>query len=200
MSEPRIGEIIASSTTNLVAECYHDRPPPTLGALVRTAMDGAQIYGIVHLVSNVLLDESRRPIARGENLADEDELWRAHPEFSRLIRTEVEATLVGYQFALDSPIRQGYPPRPARLHGFVYLCGETASKLFVADTLFVDLLVGAIENPRLADQVVTDAVASLAASIDDPDEFKLACGKRLARLFNRDLVRLDSVLLRIAGR
>ena len=150
-------------------------------------------------ISNVPIDSSRRPAARGENSEDEEALRRAHPELSRLVRTEFEAILVGFQNGKDAAIYHGYPPRPPDLHSFVYSTDAGTARRFMEDVSFIDLIVGAVANPALADQVVADAVGQFAALADDSASFRRDCGKRLARLFNRDLIRLDALLLRMAG-
>lgn len=199
-AEYRLGETIAASTTALTVECYQGRDQLALGQLVHAAVGGGRVLGIVTTISNVPIDSSRRPAARGESSEDEEALRRAHPELSRLVRTEFEAILVGHQDEGDAAIHHGYPPRPPDLHSFVYSTGAGAARRFTEDISFIDLIVGSVANAALADQVIIDAVGRFAALSQDPSSFKRACGKRLARLLNRDLVRLDALLLRMAGR
>ena len=116
LSGYRLGETIAASTTGLTVECYQDREHLVLGQLVHAAVGTARVLGIVTTISNVPIDSSRRPAARGENSEDEEALRRAHPELSRLVRTEFEAILVGYETENDAVIHHGYPPRPP-VHG-----------------------------------------------------------------------------------
>jgi hypothetical protein len=200
LSGYRLGETIAASTTGLTVECYQDREHLVLGQLVHAAVGTGRVLGIVTTISNVPIDSSRRPAARGENSEDEEALRRAHPELSRLVRTEFEAILVGYETENDAVIHHGYPPRPPDLHSFVYVTDSGTARRFMEDVSFVDLIVGAVANPALADQVVADAVDRFAALAEDSASFRRDCGKRLARLFNRDLIRLDALLLRMAGR
>ena len=198
--EYRLGETIAASTTGLTVECYQDRDHLVLGQLVHVPVGMGRVLGIVTTISNVPIDSSRRPAARGENSEDEEALRRAHPELSRLVRTEFEAILVGFQNGSDAVIHHGYPPRPPDLHSFVYSSDAGTARRFMEDVSFIDLIVGAVANPALADQVVADSVGQFAALADDPTLFRRDCGKRLARLLNRDLIRLDALLLRMAGR
>ncbi len=199
-SEYRLGETIAASTTGLTVECYQGRDRLVLGQLIHASVGEGRVVGIVTTISHVPIDSSRRPAARGENSVDEEELRRAHPELSRLVRTEFEAILVGFQNGKDAVIHHGYPPRPPDLHSFVYSTDAGTARRFMEDVSFIDLIVGAVANPALADQVVADAVGQFATLSEDPATFRRDCGKRLARLFNRDLIRLDALLLRMAGR
>ena len=93
-SEIRLGEVVEASTTQIVAQCYELYTSPPLGSLVRcgtsdtTGEDGDAVYGIVYEVSTHSIDPGRRPIARGRDEDDEDAVYEANPQLSRLLSTE----------------------------------------------------------------------------------------------------------------
>ncbi|MHB1133261.1 MAG: hypothetical protein ACYC4L_12880, partial [Chloroflexota bacterium] len=116
----RLGEIVESTTIELVAESYllHDAPP--LGALVRASDGTNHVYAVVGLTRTGSIDPGRRPVARGYAEETEEDIYRRHPELPQLLRTEFHALVVG--FRENGQIRRFLPPRPPRLHGFVHEC------------------------------------------------------------------------------
>ena len=69
LMERRLGEVVVSSSTSFVAQCYRLEGGPALGALVRT--DLPEIYGVVGAVTTEPLDSSRPVLARGEAAVSE---------------------------------------------------------------------------------------------------------------------------------
>ena len=76
----RFGEVVESSTTSFVAQCYRIDDAPSLGALVRT--NEPHIYAVVSQITTEPLDTTRPVLARGEYAASEDELLRGSPQLS----------------------------------------------------------------------------------------------------------------------
>ena len=75
----KIGEIIEASTTEFVAESYELHSSPPLGALLRTSDGPTEIYAVACHTRTGSIDPGRRPIARGRDDDDEDEIYRRHP-------------------------------------------------------------------------------------------------------------------------
>ena len=86
----RVGEVIEASTMEFVAECYELDNAPPLGSLVRVG-DGIETYGVVHHVATESIDPGRRPIARGREESDVEDVYRKHPQLARLLRTTFRA-------------------------------------------------------------------------------------------------------------
>ena len=105
-----LGEVVEATTTEFVAQCYELYTAPALGSLVRCGDDEA-IYGIVHEIGTRSIDAGRRPIARGRDEDDEDAIYEANPQLSRLLSTEFRALSVGY--IEDGTLRRWLAPLPA---------------------------------------------------------------------------------------
>ena len=65
-NETRLGEVVETSTTGFVAQCYQLYGAPPLGALVRAGRPHPA-YGVVHQVTTQGIDPTRRPVARGQD-------------------------------------------------------------------------------------------------------------------------------------
>ena len=128
ITSPKIAEIIETSSTGFAAQCYDLNAAPPLGSLVKTSIDGVTIYAIVAHVSTASLEPGRKPVARGKEEATEDDIFKANPQLEKLLRCEVNAIIVGHR--LEGDVLHYLPPRPARLHGFVYSCGDGEVKAF----------------------------------------------------------------------
>ena len=121
--ELRLGEVVEASTTQIIAQCYDLYTAPPLGSLVSCGMsdaaggDGDMIYGIVCEVSTRSIDPGRRPIARGRDEDDEDAVYEANPQLSRLLSTEFNAMVVGHR--RDGSLYRWLAPLPPRIHSFV---------------------------------------------------------------------------------
>ena len=127
-SELRLGEVVEASTTQVTAQCYELYTAPPLGSLVRCGTsEGASdnsdaVYGIVCEVSTRSMDPGRRPIARGRDEDDEEAVYEANPQLSRLLSTEFDALVVGHR--RDGSLYRWLAPLPPRIHSFVYACSD----------------------------------------------------------------------------
>ena len=93
--EPRLGEVVETSTTGFWTQCYRLYESPPLGALVRTG-GPYPAYAVVYHVSTQGIDTSRRPVARGADEASEEDVYLSNPQLSQLLRTDFQAIVVGH--------------------------------------------------------------------------------------------------------
>ena len=191
----KIGEVIEASTTDFTAESYELHSAPSLGALLRTSDGVLDIYAVACHARTASIDPGRRPVARGRDDDDEEEIYRRHPELPQLLRTEFRALVVGFR---ESEALHHY--LPARLHGFGHECEATEVVAFTARLDFLPTLVSA-SPPVPADELVGAflrlAGAARAQLGGDARAFLVAAGKELARTLTGDPQRLGALLLRI---
>lgn len=189
----RLGEVVEATTTEFVVQCYELYTAPALGSLVMCGDDGA-IYGIVHEIGTRSIDTGRRPIARGRDEDDEDAIYEANPQLSRLLSTEFRALSVGH--TADGRLRRWLAPLPPRIHSFVYTCSEDALREFSADLDFVSILLSA--PITAADDVLAAFLKMASDARSNSDEFLVNAGRRLTPLLGGQMQRLDGILRRIA--
>jgi hypothetical protein len=198
INSPKLAEVIETSSTGFTAQCYDLNAAPPLGSLIKTSVDGTTVYAVVAHVSTASLEPGRKPVARGKDEVTEEDIFKANPQLEKLLRCEVEAVIVGHQ--IDGGIRHYLPPRPARLHGFVYACSDAEVRDFSQKTGFVTLLLSA-QGEVSAEEMTAAALRRMSASYegDERRKFLLTAGKALAQLLSADYNRLKTILERLSA-
>jgi hypothetical protein len=186
----KIAEIIEASTAQFTAQCYGLYELPSLGALVRTG----DIYGIVCHAETAGMEPGRRPIARGKDEASEEAVYSSSPQLTKLLRSEFTAAAAGYKDG--EKIYQYLPPRPARIHSFVYLCPPEEVREFSKNPGFLNILTNAA-LPIPPEELIAAALRQMAAAQEDKHAFMVAAGKELANLLSSDFIKLKNILGRL---
>jgi len=196
--EPKLAEIIETSSTGFTAQCFDLNSSPPLGSLLKTSVDGITVYAVVAHVSTTSLEPGRKPVARGRDEDTEEAIFKANPQLEKLIRCEVAAVIVGHQLAGE--IRHYLPPRPARLHGFVYGCDDAGVRNFSQKMGFVTLLLAA-QGEVSPEEITAAVLRRMSASYEGEDrrKFLLTAGKCLAQLLSADYNRLKTILERLSA-
>lgn len=188
-----IGEVLEASTSEFLAECYELHRPPPLGSLVRTSDGEVAIYGVVSSSATQGIDPGRRPLARGRGVAEEEDIYRQNPQLARLLRTTFSAQIVGHEDKTE--LRHYLPPRPPRVHGFVYLCDGEEVRRFSQGLDFLTILLGG--GGEAGDEVVAACLRRASQAHEDGRAFLVRAGKELALLLSGELKRLNAILRRI---
>jgi len=188
----KIGEVIQASTGEFTAQCYELHRPPPFGSLVKTREGEVEIYGVVSRAETTSIEPGRRPIARGREEKEEEDIYRASPQLEKLLRTDFDALVVGHREG--EKLHHYLPPRPARIHSFVYLCDREEAVQFSQSLDFLSILVGAGGQ---ADELIAASLRHVAAAQPDPQDFLIRAGKELAVLLGGETNRLNTILRRI---
>ncbi len=190
----RVGEIIEASSTGFTAECYELYQLPSLGSLVKAGDGETDLYGIVHHATTGSLEPGRRPLARGKDEASEEDIYRTSPQLLKLLKSEFSALVVGHR--QGERLNHYLPPRPARIHGFVYRCGGGEIKEFGQAYGFLSILVNA-HLPVSTEELVAAALRQMSQAQDDPRAFLVGAGKELAVLLSGQFLQLKAILGRL---
>ncbi|MFQ6090769.1 MAG: hypothetical protein ACE5LD_04955 [Candidatus Bipolaricaulia bacterium] len=189
----KIAEVIEASSGEFVAECYELDNAPPLGSLVRVG-DDIEIYGVVHHIATESIDPGRRPIARGREESDVEEVYRKHPQLVRLLRTTFHALVLGH--GRGGELRYYLPPHPARIQSFVYPCSQDELRQFTQSLDFLDVLVPASLGAS-GDDVLAAFLRQAAGAHDYEHAFLVKAGKALALLLGGEPSRLNAILRRL---
>ena len=187
------GEVVESSSTGFVAQSYRLYGAPHLGALVR-AGGPYPAYGVVHDVATRGIDPSRRPSARGEDEATEEDVYRSNPQLEHLLRTDFRAVIVGH--VGDSETRYHLPPSPPPIYAFVHVCHPNEAMAFSSSPDCLRLLAGS-SVAALEEEVAAFLRYAVAAQADS-QAFLAGAGSQLASLFPGNFRLVESILLRAA--
>lgn len=194
----KIGEVIEASTGGFTAQSYELHQPPPFGSLVKTKEGEVEIYAVVSGAATTSIEPGRRPIARGREEAAEGDIYRSSPQLEKLLRTDFNALVVGHKEGGGESEKLSHylPPRPARIHSFVYLCDAEEAVRFSQSLDFLSILVGAGAQ---ADELIAATLRHAAAAHPDPHDFLIKAGKELAVLLGGETNRLNTILRRIKG-
>jgi len=190
----RVGEVIEATSADFVAECYELYQSPSLGSLVKTIDSPVELYGIVCHATTASIEPGRRPIARGKDEATEEEVYRSSPQLTKLLRSEFTSLVVGHR--QDGKLHHYLPPKPARIHGFVYLCPPDEVKEFSQSFDFINILLNT-HLPVSVEEVVSASLRQMSQVYEDGQAFLVAAGKELALLLGGEFGRLRAILGRI---
>ena len=192
----KIGEVIEASTGQFVAECYELHSPPSLGSLVKTSDGDVEIYGVVCNAATESIESNRRPIARGREEATEESIYRQNPQLSKLLRTTFDTLVIGHSVGAQRAVPLHYlPPRPPRVHSFVYLCEKDEVCRFTQSLDFLPILLNT--RTGTVDEIVSACLRQASCAQDDRHAFLVKAGKEIAVLLSGDLNRLNAILRRI---
>ena len=194
MEKQRVGEVIEASTTDFTAQCYELYQSPPLGSLVKTRDLSVELYGVVYNAATTSIEPGRRPIARGKDEATEEEIYRASPQLLKLLRSEFSALVVGHK--QGDKLYHYLPPKPARIHSFVYLCPHEEVKEFSQSFDFLNMLVNT-HLPVSTDELVAACLRLMCQVYEDRHTFLVAAGKELAILLSGQFNQLKAILGRI---
>ena len=190
----RVGEVIEASTTDFVAQCYELYQSPPLGSLVKTEEQRLELYGVVYHATTTSFDPGRRPIARGKDEASEEAIYRSSPQLLELLRSEFSALVVGHK--QDDKLYHYLPPKPARIHSFVYLCPPEEVRQFSQSFNFLTMLLNT-RLPVSQDELIAACLRYLSQAYEDRRAFLVAAGKELAVLLGSQFAQLKAILERI---
>ena len=188
----KIGEVIQASTSEFIAQCYELHLPPPFGSLVKTREGEVEIYGVVSRAETTSIEPGRRPIARGRDEDNEEDIYRTSPQLARLLRTDFTALVVGHEEG--QKLNHYIPPRPAKIHSFIYLCDAEEIEKFSQSLDFLSILVGVGVQ---ADELIAASLRHAASAHRDPGDFLTKAGKELAVLLGGEISRLNNILRRI---
>lgn len=192
--DQRVGEVIEASTTEFAAQCYELYQSPPLGSLVKTRDLPVELYGIVYNATTTSLDPGRRPIARGKDETSEENIYRSSPQLLELLHSEFSALVVGHR--QGDKLYHYLPPKPARIHAFVYQCSPEEIKEFSQSFNFLPVLVNT-RLPVSPDELIAASLRQLSQAYEDRRAFLVAAGKELAVLLSGEFNQLKAILERI---
>ena len=190
----RVGEVIEASTTDFVAQCYELYQSPPLGSLVKTRDAPLELYGVVYNAATTNLEPGRHPIARGKGESSEEEIYRSSPQLLKLLRSEFSALVVGHR--QGDKLYHYLPPKPARIHSFVYLCPPEEIKEFSQSFDFLNILL-TTRLPVPPEELIAACLRQMSQVYEDRRAFLVAAGKELAILLSGQFNQLKAILERI---
>jgi hypothetical protein len=191
ISQQKMAEVVETSSSGFIAQCYELYGAPSLGCVLKTG--NPPTYAVLKNVVSGALDPGRRVLPRGAEEFQDEDVYRNNPQLVKLLNTRMEASIVGFE--QDGKSRPGLPPSSPRLHAAVYVCSPNEVERFTIDTDFLRLLLDT--RTPVNDEVIVACLNAAANCHSDPRGFLVTAGRSLARGLRDDLGRLDAILGRL---
>ena len=191
-SNTPVGEVIKSSTSELVVQCHELYGAPPLGSLLKSGGDNP-VFGIVGQIITQSIYPGRHPRAMAHDESTVEAVYDSNPQLSRLLSTDVYLIVVGYE--QEGQINRYLAPLPPKIHDLVYKCEVEELNRFTETLDFLSLLLSYPVGSR--DDVVSAFVRQASLSYGNPNEFLVHAGKELAFLLGNEMHRLNGILRRI---
>ena len=198
MEERYIGEVIESSSTNLVAQSRRNEDEiepyiPPFGGFVKVDAEDIAIYCVICNVIENSIEPNRR--ATAYNMTRK-ELYENQPQIFELLKTEFESCIIGYQLKANGHIYQHLPPKPPRIHDFVYECSQEEIKKLTSELDFLrSLLCVTMVTP---DELIAACIRHAYQTAHRNEVFLVKAGKEVSRIIPEDYDRLKSIMRRIS--
>ena len=186
-----VGEVVESSTTELIAQARELHGAPSFGQFVRVEA-AMPVVGIVFNVFTHSIEPNRRPTAYGKT---EEELRLEQPQIFELLRTEFQALVIGYLDGDESV--QILPPQPAHIHSFVYLCSDEQVRAFTRTDDYLRSILNTSKIPT--DELVVAVLRHTVRAHAHAPSYLVQMGKELSRLLSDDYDRLSSIIRRVVN-
>jgi hypothetical protein len=200
------GEVVETSLTTYMAQCFElDRPPP-FGGLVRVndREKRCVIYGVVYHIATGGIDPTRRAAVRTPSNANatDEQVYDANPQLSRLLKTEFGVVVLGCRrISPDGEIgriQYIFPDYPPPLHFSVHICDDAELIEFTEQPHFLRTLINSAQAP------VEELTAALLrrgteAREETGREWLVDTGRALARLLKEDYDKLRTILEKCEG-
>ncbi|MCE2450206.1 MAG: hypothetical protein J4F35_18085 [Candidatus Latescibacteria bacterium] len=186
-----VGEVVESSTTELIAQARELHSAPSFGQFVRVEA-AMPVVGIVFNVFTHSIEPNRRPTAYGKT---EEELRLEQPQIFELLRTEFQALVIGYLDG-DEAV-QILPPQPAHIHSFAYLCSDEQVRAFTRSDDYLRSILNTSKIPT--DELVIAVLRHTVRAHAHAPSYLVQMGKELSRLLSDDYDRLSSIIRRVVN-
>ncbi len=191
----RIGEIIETTSTGIVAECETLNQPPPLGSLAQVKTGGTRtLFAVVAFGRTAGLDPGRRAVKRGTSEVSDAAVYDHHPELKRILRTEFAAALVGWQEG--GRVWQRLPAQPPPLHYSLHACDPETVIGFSEQLGYLRLLL-ATDGELPGDQLVAANIREVYRTRGNDLAWLERAAREVAGLLKSDYERLMNVLLAI---
>jgi hypothetical protein len=191
-----LAEVISSSITTIVAQSLHDGEPsssarPNFGSfIIVDSVNNVSVIAVVHDVTTGSPDNVHRPSALG---LSREQLRIEQPQIFALLRTEIQATIVGYVQA--GKVFQHLPAQPPEVHDFVYGATPEAVLALTEEFDFLRLLASA--STVAPDELLAATIREAYGVRQEDYQFLVRAGQALSQLFRQDYDRLVCVLRKI---
>jgi len=186
----RFGEIIATSSSTMVAQCYELYKSPQIGAITRVGDADNAAYCVVQEIRTESVDPGRRPTAMGKKVESLAQLHTENPQIEQLFKTDLDLLVVGR--AQGKEIQRSLPIQPPPIHSFVYTCTLPEIRAVTAGVNFLEILLQSSQSANVS--LIAECIQYCTPYQPDPQEYLTSVGRQLVRSLYMEPAKLSMVL------
>lgn len=198
MKSNAIAEVVSATVYELVAQIFvssgqdNGAENPRFGSFIRIE-SGSTNLKVIAVVNNVItgpIDGVHRATAFG---LTRQELYKQQPQIFALLKTDINATIIGYLEGMRS--FQYLPPHPPEVHDFVYHATKSDIDAVTESMDFLRLLSGAA--PGICDELLAASVREAYLAKGKDSQFLYSAGQAFCQMYRNEYDRLVSMLKKI---
>lgn len=186
----RFGEIISTSSSAMIAQCYELYKTPQIGAIVRTGDATNAAYCVIEEIRTESVDPGRRPTAMGKDMESLAQLHNENPQIEQLFKTDVDLIVIGRNDG--EGIQTSLPVQPPPIHSFVYTCTSDEIRTVTTGPDFLQILLQTSQHPNI--NLIVACIKYCAPWHPDVDQYLASVGKQLVQALYSEPNRLNMIL------
>ena len=188
----RYGEVIETSSVRIWVECDRLNDLPPLGSVICVATEtGETVFAVVSLCETTGIDSSRRAVRRGSDEVRNAEVYRRHPELTRVLRSTFEAIPIAFQ--RRELLHCLVPPVPPPLHYSVEAVSIDQLRR-LSDRLEYLTMLARYQGEVAAEQIVISHVREAFVARGRDNEWLDRAAAAIGRLYSSEYDRLLPIL------
>ncbi|HVX29412.1 MAG TPA: hypothetical protein VHA53_02945 [Nitrolancea sp.] len=188
----RYGEVIETSSARIWVECDTLNALPPLGALTQVDSEaGDTIFAVVAFSQTTGIDATRRAVRRGSDEVRDADVYRRHPELTRVLRSTFEAIPVAFE--RDGRVVYVVPPVPPPLHYSVAQLDHARIER-LTDRFDYLVTLSRYQGDVAAEQVVISHVRAVFDARNQDRDWLDRAAAEISRLYANDYDRLLPIL------
>ena len=198
-----IGEVMSSTITNLIGETWNSNKDektknansirPRFGSFIKVVCVGSdsEVFAVVYDVVTGPQDTIHKPSALGMS---REELRLKQPHIFSLLKTELNATIIGFKDGQGNYF-QALPPNAPEVHDFIYPASAKDVSALTGDFDFLRLLMDISKVPP--DELIAATIREARNITGQGEDFLIRAGQALSKMLRSDYERLIYILRKI---
>ena len=186
----RFGEIISTSSSAMIAQCYELYKTPQIGAIVRIGDGASTAYCVIKEIRTESVDPGRRPTAMGKEMESLAQLHSENPQIEQLFKTDVDLIVIGSD--KGEGIQTTLPVQPPPIHSFVYTCTSDEIQTVTTGPDFLQILLQTSQNSNI--NLIAACIKYCAPCHLNTSQYLTFVGKQLVQALYSEPNRLNMIL------
>ena len=186
----RFGEVVSTSSSTMIAQCYELYQTPQIGAIVRAGGPSNTAYCVVQEIRTESIDPGRRPTTMGKDVESLAQLHNENPQIEHLFKTDVDLIVIGRDSG--EGIQTSLPVQPPPIHSFVYTCTSEEIRAVTTGGSFLQILLQASHSTSM--HLISSCIQYCSPCHQDTREYLASVGRQLVQVLYPEPTKLNMIL------